>query len=158
MKYQYSFSLGLLKPTILSILLVCGLFEVGFAAQCSTADPILISEKKGMTFAEITAGFAGGTIDTSGNVTGDVAAYKGQINPGQVQIDACKGEIITYSFVDGTLTNGSQTMSLTILTSPGSVTMPASGRLTLDVEASLNVGGLQDPGDYTGNYTIIVNY
>lgn len=132
--------------------------SVCFAAKpCSTDDPIVVTEKKIIDFGEITSGFGGGTIDTSGSTTGNVAATGGQVRVGQVTIEACKDEIIYYSFIDGTISFNGYSMNVNILTSAGSMTMSKS-KETLDIEAQLTAGSLQEPGDYTGTYTIIVDY
>ena len=129
-----------------------------YGPTCLLTDPIGLSEKKAMDFGQITVGFSGGTIDTAGTVTGDVVLFRGPTNGGQAGITACKGEIINYSFVNGSLTDGTNVMNLTITTAAGSQLIPNSGKFTLNVDGQLIVASVQGAGVYTGSYTIVVNY
>lgn len=142
----------------IALILQLSLNQAAFAAKpCTIIDPT-VTDKRSMSFGQITVGFTGGTIDTNGIITGDVVTFRGVITKGQIILTACKNTAINVSYLDGTLTNGSYSMPVTILTNPSVEIIPNPGRLTIDIDGRLNVGGLQEPGDYTGFYTIVIDY
>ena len=135
-------------------------------AQATIVTPIAIAETQGMNFGSIGPDTAASTVvlDTAGGVTSGTA----QLVPGSgaaAGIFAVTGEA-TYTYAitlpaSATLTSGANTMTVdtwSTTTGSGTATLDGTGNDTVNVGATLHVGGGQAAGTYTGTYTITVDY
>ena len=135
-------------------------------AQAIIVTPIAISESQSMNFGSIGPDTAASTVvlDTAGGVTSGTA----QLVPGTgaaAGIFAVTGEAAyTYAITlpaSATLTFGANTMTVdtwSTTTGSGTATLDGTGADTVNVGATLHVGGGQAAGTYTGTYTITVDY
>ncbi len=80
---------------------------------------------------------------------------------GVLSVTGPHNQPITVSIPSGTtVTSGANSMTISNLSSPqsGSQTLDNTGALTINIGGDLAVGANQAEGDYTGTYTITINY
>jgi len=149
--------------------LPAGLAVLLFAAG-SSAQQVTLSNTRGLDFGRFVAS-TGGTVvlaptglrsRTGGVVllnspsTGQAMFNVGKFSNGSGN----KAVIITLPANGSTrLTSGTNNMTLTaFVTAPRTIqTIPSTGT-TLAVGATLNVAAKQAPGNYSGSFSVIVNY
>lgn len=124
-----------------------------------TATPV-----QSMDFGTIVPGSTAATVSMTAagvrNAPAGVSTY-GTSQAGTFTITAAPSTPVTFAFTNGTLTSGSNTMTVqnfTHTTSTGTDTMPATGPMTLNVGADLLVGANQAAGTYNGTYQVTVGY
>jgi Mat/Ecp fimbriae major subunit len=127
---------------------------------------ITVTQNQAMNFGDIfQTGGAGTVVMTStGAISGTGFTFYGATAPGQFTAVGSAGAPAVISFSTGdTLTSGANTIAMgsytTSVASP--TTFPGttgSGSLVFTVGATLTIGATQATGNYTGNYTVTVNY
>ena len=142
---------------------IAGAVTVNGAASVVILSVISASQTQAMNFGTVLPGAAAGvvTLSSAGAATSPTLTTSGTATAGRFTITAQGSTVLNITFGDGTVTNGSDSMAINNFTSsstPASNTTDASGNLTLDVGADLNVGANQAAGTYTGTYTVTVSY
>lgn len=101
------------------------------------------------------------TLSPAGVASSSTLGTYGTGAAGKFNIVAQPATLMQISFSNGTVSNGSESMTLdnfTYTSTPASNTTDASGNLALSVGANLNVGANQPSGTYNGTYTVTVSY
>lgn len=101
------------------------------------------------------------TLSPAGVASSSTLGTYGNGAAGKFNIVAQPSTLLQISFSNGTVSNGSESMTLDNFTStsvPASNTTDSSGNLALSVGANLNVGANQPSGIYNGTYTVTVSY
>ena len=132
-----------------------------------SAQEIMITNTHGLAFGSFAAG-SGGTVTVSSNnlrsAGGDVFLFpSGQVTAAGFTISGAPNasyniDLPPNEFVK--LTGPGGEMSVNNFSSSPSITglLSAGGSQTLTVGATLVVGSNQAPGEYTGSFSVIVNY
>lgn len=121
------------------------------------------SQTQQMNFATVspTANPGVVTLSPAGVASSSTLDTYGTGAAGKFNIVAQPSTLLNISFSNGTVSNGSESMTLDNFTStsiPASNTTDSSGLLALSVGANLNVGANQPSGTYNGTYTVTVSY
>ncbi|MDR0449416.1 MAG: DUF4402 domain-containing protein [Rickettsiales bacterium] len=122
---------------------------------------ITATQTQAMNFGTITPTASAGTavLSTAGAVTSGTLGTYDTTTQGIFTITAADSTALNITFSTGTLTSGGNSMTINAFTtSPATYTTSASGTLTLDVGATLNVAANQATGSYSGTYTMTVSY
>lgn len=133
-------------------------------ASATIQQAIVLTEDTAMDFATILADPAGDTVtlDTSDGVTSTGAStFSGTPASGVFSATGTPNAAVTISFSSGdTLTGPGAAMALGTFTTDagGTPAFDASGDLSFNVGANLGVNASQVGGDYTGTYTLTVDY
>ena len=137
-------------------------------ASAIVANPLTLSAATLMDFGTVNPGVTGGTVEIDAtlgtvNVLGD-ATQTGGFNSGTFDIAGGAGLTYLVTYTNGTLSDGTNTMTLTTFNDNSAGTIPAGGTETFSVGAILTVSAGQNSGTYnTTNaggaaYTVTVNY
>ena len=141
-------------------LTVSGFFLIGHGERI--AAPISISAGASMDFGTMTPTGTAGTVTvtpagvrTSVNVdlfggTPAAASFSVTGEPGQAYFITLPSST--------TLTSGGNTMTVDTFTDAGATPTLVGGSDTFNVGATLNVGGAQAAGTYSGTFPVTVNY
>lgn len=143
-------------------------------ATANVVLPISITKNKDLVFGQFVAGASGDvTVDTAGARTANGATLVGGVTPQAAKFTITgannAGYSIDYSSSDPSITNGTDTMALTLYSdnNAGGIatgtplatdTLDGTGTQTLYVGGKLTVAGTESPGAYTGNINITVTY
>lgn len=137
-------------------------------ATAIVVSPLTVAESLAMDFGTVLAGASGGTVEinaTAGTIVlGGTATQSGAFNAATFDIVGTNGLTYLVTYTNGTLSDGSNTMSLATFNDNAIGTIPVSGTETFSVGGILTVGVGQTPGTYnTTNaggvpYTVTVNY
>jgi hypothetical protein len=131
------------------------------------ANPIGVMNTQALSFGKFSAGTGGTiTLNPSGtrNASGGVALLASDSGaPAQFIVSGDPSMTFAISLpADGTvaLTSGTHNMSITaFLSSPSGIgQLSAGGTQTISVGATLNVGGNQSVGNYSGSFDVMVDY
>ena len=152
--------------------LTAGIYSSAVSAATVTANaaanvitPLSISETNGINFGDVSVGTTGGTVvlDTTGGrtVTGDAEAVSGgTVLSGAYSVtgEGTKAYSITFPLT-ATISSGGNDMTVNGFNHDAGATPALSGGAdTFNVGATLNIGASQAPGNYTGTYTLTVDY
>ena len=120
------------------------------------------------SFNDIASPLTAGTITPWEGVTGGITNYT---NPqhGQFNISGEPDQVVVFSLPeDGTVTltsgGGGDPMPLSNFrelssdTKDGTFLLDGTGYFEFHIKSTLNVGALQAPGSYYGEYTVVFNY
>ncbi|MCP4294413.1 MAG: DUF4402 domain-containing protein [Proteobacteria bacterium] len=140
------------------VILIGLLIPTSLYAKCGSSDPISLVQKAVMSFGTTAAGTSGGSIKTNGNVTGDVVYLEGTLTKGKVQVIGSCNSTVYVSFVDGTVTSGTNSMVVQIASAPKTIVLNRRGKKTIQIAAFLLLGPMQASGSYSGSYTVVANY
>lgn len=135
--------------------------NISAGASANVMPPISITNPTPLSFGAFTAN-TGGTIDSSGNVTGGVVKITNGV-PGGF---AVTGQLNTPYSITGDpsvllSTSGGHPATMTAaLTYPtaGSTSLDGTGNSIFNVAGMLTVGGNQMVGLYSGTYNVTVSY
>ena len=137
-------------------------------ATAIVVSPLTVAETLAMDFGTVLAGASGGTVEINAGlgtiVLGGTATQSGSFNAATFDINGTNGLTYLVTYTNGTLSDGTFTMSLTTFNDNSIGTIPVSGTETFSVGGILAVGVGQNPGTYnTTNaggapYTVTVNY
>lgn len=121
------------------------------------------SQTQQMNFGTVSPTATSGvvTLTPAGVASSSTLGTYGNGAAGKFNIVAQPSTPLQISFSNGTVSNGSDSMTLDTFTStsvPASNTTDGSGNLALSVGANLNVGANQASGTYNGTYTVTVSY
>lgn len=150
---------------------ISGILFVGFAnaatitgnATVLIQNTIGTSQTQQMNFGTVspTANAGVVTLSPAGVASSSTLGTYGAGAAGKFNIVAQPSTVMQVSFSNGTVTNGSESMTLDNFTStstPTGYTTDSNGLLALSVGANLNVGANQPSGTYNGTYTVTVSY
>lgn len=156
------------------ILLICGCllfatdaFAVTIQGEAIAIIKSVLSVTKGekMDFGTITSNTTGGAVTLSHTGVRNATAGFDMYGTSKQATFTIKGEpltALTVTLADGTLNSGGGANMIvdTFTTSPdiGAVNTDASGDVTLNVGADLNVGANQASGTYEGTYGLTLSY
>lgn len=152
--------------TFISTALVASLL-VGSAAQAATttgnasasvAIPLTIVQTAPLKFGNLSPSATAGTVNHYGQTTGGVTSIGVNAQPALFTVTGLPSanfNIIVPSTT--TLTNGAQSMTAT-LTAPLQFATDPTGVGAFNVTGVLAVAANQASGNYTGTYSITVNY
>jgi len=135
------------------------------SASATVVAPIVLTHTTGasLNFGKFTVG-AGGTVVVNSSGTGSVTSDVGFVPGGstttadQFSLTGDNSRNFGISTTNGTITNGSKTMSFTTAPSSTSGTTSATGTYSFSVGGTLTVTGTETPGAYTGTYNATVVY
>lgn len=158
-----------MKKIILPIIVALAIPSVACAITVTGDATVVIlnaltaTQTQSMNFGRVLPGSVAGvvTLSPAGATTATGASAHGTANAGGFTITAQASTPLIITFGNGTVTNGSNSMTIDTFTStstPANNTTDASGNLTLKVGANLNVGANQAAGTYNGTYTVTVSY
>jgi len=127
--------------------------------------PVRVTTQADMDFGDVLTSAASGTVvlATDGSVSGNGGAYVFDDTNAQAAAFRVTGErfeaynITLPTSVTLTETSGG-TMSLTGFSHDASGVLANNGQEDFNVGATLNVGADQVEGDYTGSFTVSVDY
>ena len=124
---------------------------------------ITATETQQMNFGTISSAATAGvvTMTAAGVRSSSSLSFYNNSQAGIFNVTADPSTALTISFANGTLSSGSNNMTLsnfTHSTSTGTDTTDSSGKLTLNVGADLNVGASQPSGSYSGTYNVTLSY
>lgn len=124
---------------------------------------ITATETQQMNFGTISSVATAGvvTMTAAGVRSSTSLSFYNNSQAGIFNVTADPSTALTISFANGTLSSGSNNMTLsnfTHSTSTGTDTTDSSGKLTLNVGADLNVGASQASGSYSGTYNVTLSY
>lgn len=124
---------------------------------------ITVTKTFDLNFGRVVAGTTSGTVAIAEDGTRTCAAALrclGGTSAGAFAVTGTAGEVVTVS-VDTpsiTLTNGAgATMAVTLASTTRTLTL-TGGNGSFRVSGTLTVGARQTGGDYTGQFTVSVNY
>lgn len=134
-------------------------------ASATVVAPIVLTHTTGasLNFGKFTVG-AGGTVVVNSTGTGSVTSDVGFVPGGssttadQFSLTGDNSRNFGISTTNGTITNGSKTMSFTTAPSATTGTTSATGTYSFTVGGTLTVTGTETPGAYTGTYNATVVY
>lgn len=157
-----------------SLLLFSALVGLSFASsaqaitvtgtvQAVIKGAITATETQQMNFGTISSAATAGvvTMTAAGVRSSSSLSFYNNSQAGIFNVTADPSTALTISFANGTLSSGSNNMTLsnfTHSTSTGTDTTDSSGKLTLNVGADLNVGASQPSGSYSGTYNVTLSY
>ena len=132
-------------------------------ASAFIQNPIVITEAEAMDFATINADPDGDTItlDTNGDLdASNASTFAGNAVPGEFDVTGTPNGAVAISFVDGTLSGPGDDMDLTAFThnAGNSPSFDNNGDLNFNVGADLDINNGQVGGQYSGTYTLTVEY
>ncbi|TVR85816.1 MAG: DUF4402 domain-containing protein [Saprospirales bacterium] len=147
-----------------------GVIEVHTTAFARVSVPLQLDKSSDMGFGLIAANNGGEvTLNFDGTrevTSGDVAFIPGQTGDVHAAAFEAKGhphsdvQILFPTTME--ISNGSETMSLTLLSSVGTSANlfdnPPANRLFFEMGAVLEIGPDQEPGEYEGTFSISVVY
>lgn len=125
---------------------------------------ITLQERRDMRFATVAADPAGDviTIDANGNISAvNASLLSGRAREGQFRARGDRNTAVTISFSSGDVLSGPGTnMSLGSFThNAGATPMIGNNKqLNFNVGASLTINPIQLGGDYSGTYSVFVDY
>lgn len=131
-------------------------------ASATIAQPISVAQTTPLNFGSVTTSAATGTIEITPagavNYLGGVANFGGTPTPATFAVNGEGALAFNVTLpTTATLTSGANSMVVNTFThnAPAALT---GGVANFQVGATLNVGANQPSGNYTGTYTITVNY
>lgn len=136
---------------------------VAGTVQAVIKGAITATETQQMNFGTISSAATAGvvTMTAAGVRSSSSLSFYNNSQAGIFNVTADPSTALTISFANGTLSSGSNNMTLsnfTHSTSTGTDTTDSSGKLTLNVGADLNVGASQPSGSYSGTYNVTLSY
>ncbi len=133
-------------------------------ANAAVLKPIVITEDANMDFGSVvapTGAAANFVLDAADTVATCPTTCLGTPLSGAFTLSGASSRAVTISFSAGdTLVGPGPAMALGTYThdAGGAPTLDALGALSFNVGATLTVGDGQTDGNYTGTYTVTVNY
>lgn len=152
------------NPLILAALAASCLSSAAYAisadgnAGATVATALSLQESKTLHFGTFIPGATGGTIDTSGAVSGSVSLVSaGQA--GMFEVTGTPSSTVNVAVpASVSLSNGGGGNMSATLSGPASKVLDNNGAGSFSVTGSLTVAPAQPTGNYTGTYTVTVNY
>jgi hypothetical protein len=124
--------------------------------------PLTVTSTSDLDFGVIVPSTSAATVvvSTSGGVTCGVTTCIGTPNAGAFGVTGTAGQIVTVAAGTGpfTVNSGANFMGVGTLTFSASTVTLTGGSGSFNVGGTLSVGANQAEGDYTGSYTVTVNY
>lgn len=124
--------------------------------------PVAVSEVAPLNFGAISATASADvlTLTPGGLVSSLNGAISSGSTPASFGVTGSPNSAVTISFVNGSVTNLGNNMSLNGFTHDAGVTpaLAGDGSLLFAVGGDLNIGTSQAAGLYTGTYQVSVNY
>jgi len=134
-------------------------------ASAKVVKPVRVTTQSDMDFGEVLTSASSGTVvlATDGTVTGNGGAYVFDDTNAQAAAFRVSGERLeAYNITLPTTVTlsevGGGTMSLTAFNHDATGVLSNSGQEDFSVGATLNMGAEQVQGDYTGSFTVSVDY
>lgn len=131
-------------------------------ASASVVVPIGISTTSPLEFGDIVGGTAGTVIITAlGTEGGGSLTSSGTQSAGTFDITGANSRTFSITIAKVTdLVNGGHDLVISAFTNTAGATgtLSAGGTLTLGVGATITADGSEADGDYTGTYTVDVDY
>ncbi|WP_353228566.1 DUF4402 domain-containing protein [Novosphingobium sp.] len=133
-------------------------------ASATIVAPIVLTHTAGasLNFGKFTTGTGGTVVVASsgtGSVTSDVGFVPGSATTAdQFSLTGDTSRAFGITTTNGTISNGSKTMSFTTAPSSASGTTTTSGTYSFSVGGTLTVVGTETAGSYTGTYNATVVY
>ena len=138
-----------------------------FAQECGQkiVAPVSVSETTALSFGNIAATSVGGTlaVSTNGTTTAiNINEMAGTpVSEGVFEVTGDGGASFSVTLPSSaTLSSGGNSMTVNNFNHDGGVSpaIAGGGSRDLSIGATLNVGANQEPGSYSGSFTITVNY
>lgn len=124
--------------------------------------PLTVTSTADLDFGVIVPGTSAATVvvSTAGAVSCGVTTCIGTPNAGAFNVTGTADQVVTVAAGTGpfSVASGSNSMGVGTLTFSASTVTLTGGAGSFNVGGTLSVGANQAAGDYTGNYTVTVNY
>ncbi len=138
------------------------------SSTAKVLQPMTITTGTDLAFGDIAAGAAAGSVQigADGTVTNSTVTSSGTQTPGDFALTGVTGKLYTVDFGAASITltgaNIGQTMTVSGFVHDGGIngdlTLDAGNIDTLSIGATVAVGINQAADDYTGSYSVTVDY
>ncbi len=123
--------------------------------------PVTVTKTADLDFGTIAIGTGGGNVAiaaTDARTCDTGLVCSGTTTSAKFSVTGVTGQVVGVSVpASMSLTSGANSMTATLVGSPGSLTL-AAGANAVAVGGSLAVSGTQAGGSYSGSFTVTVNY
>lgn len=131
-------------------------------ATAKVLTPLTVTSTRDLAFGVIVPSTSANTVvlTAAGARTCNVTTCVGTPTSGQFNVTGTAAQVVTIAGDAGpfTLSSGTNSMTVSGLTVSAATATLTAGTASFTVGGTLNVGANQAEGDYTGSYTVTVNY